>query len=98
MIDWYNLFANALWNFALALALATIGYARWGAKSRGLKLGNLLNLPAWQLPLNLAGVLFCVGLGLTSDPVWEQILWLVLGALFLLQIVLAAISMRSQSP
>ena len=43
MIDWYNLFANALWIFALALALATLGFARWGARMEGEKLKTVLN-------------------------------------------------------
>lgn len=96
MMNWYNLFVSALWIFALALALATISFGRYRARIIGIKLGKLLNRPNWQLPLNLAGVLFCVALGLTSVRLWEQLLWLVLGALFLVQIFLAAISISDQ--
>ncbi|MEA3349508.1 MAG: hypothetical protein U9Q82_02680 [Chloroflexota bacterium] len=86
MINWYNLFANALWIFALALALATLSYARWQARSLGIKRRELLNRPGWQRPLNFAGALFCTGLALTTDVWWEQLLWAILGLLFLLQI------------
>ena len=92
MINWYNLAANSLWIFALALALATISFARWEARSTGAKLGETLNLPGWQTPLNIAGVLFCGGLAATSDVTWERVLWLVLGVLFLVQVVMSRLS------
>ena len=86
MIDWYNLFANSLWILALALALATLGFARWQARMEGEKLKAVLNRAGWQKSLNLAGVIFCAGLALTTDVWWEQLLWAILGLLFLLQI------------
>ena len=89
MIAWYNLFANALWIFALALVLAVLSYARWQAYQDGVKLGAMLNRPGWQMTLNIAGVIFCLGLAAASSKLWEQILWLVMGLLFVLQIGLA---------
>ena len=86
MIDWYNLFANSLWIVALALALATLGFARWQARTEGVKLQAVLNRTGWQNSLNLAGTAFCAGLALTTEVWWEQLLWAVLGILFLLQI------------
>jgi len=94
MIDWYNLFANALWIFALAFALAVIGFARWKASQDSTKLGMVLNQTGWQMALNTAGVVFCLGLAATSNKLWEQILWLVMGLLFVLQIGLAIWSMK----
>ena len=41
------------------------------------------------------GVLFCAGLMLTSDLVWEQGLWAALGALFVLQLIIYARSIQS---
>ena len=86
MIDWYNFFANSLWIFALALALATFSFARWQARMEGVKLKHILDRPAWGNSLNLAGMIFCAGLALTTDVWWEQLLWAILGILFLLQI------------
>jgi len=86
MIDWYNVFANFLWILALSLALATLSFARWEAHMRGEKLKDELNQDRWQLPLNSAGILFCTGLAATSTVLWERILWLILGILFLVQV------------
>jgi hypothetical protein len=94
MIDWYSLFANSLWIVALALALAVISFARWQAYQDDVKLGSVLNRPDWQVPLNIAGVIFCLGLTTTSQKLWEQILWLVMGILFVLQIGLAIWAQR----
>ena len=86
MIDWYILAVNILWIFALALTLATLSFARWQARTEGVKLIAVLNRAGWQMSLNLAGAIFCAGLALTTDVWWEQLLWVILGILFLLQI------------
>ena len=86
MIDFFNLAANSLWIFAFALALATLSFARWEARTEGVKLKAVLNRAGWQNSLNLAGTTFCAGLALTTDVWWEQLLWAILGILFLLQI------------
>lgn len=94
MIDWYNLFANALWILALALALAALGCARWVASLEGEKLKTVLKRAVWQNALNLAGMIFCAGLALTTQVWWEQLLWAVLGVSFALQIALLRFSSR----
>lgn len=86
MIDWYNLVANALWICALALALAVLSFASWEAKVGGERLRVVLSRPRWEFALNLAGALFCIGLAVTSDRIWERALWLVLAGLYLFQI------------
>ena len=94
MIDWYYLSANSLWILALALALATLGFARWEARIRVTKLKEVLNYPRWQISLYVAGVLFSGGLVATSDAFWEQVLTSILGMVFLIQLIFAVISMR----
>ena len=94
MIDWYNLAANALWILALALALTSLSFARWGARMEEEKLKVILNRPSWQISLNLAGTIFCAGLALTSDIWWEQLLWAILGVLFLVQVVISRLSIQ----
>lgn len=86
MIDWLNLAANALWICALALALAVLSFASWEAKVGGERLRIVLSRPRWEFTLNLAGVLFCLGLAATSSKIWERALWLVLAGLYLFQI------------
>lgn len=85
MIDWYFVFSNALWIFALALALATISFARWQAFQEGQKLGQVLDRANWQIPMNISGLVFCLGLAATSARLWERVLWLVMVLLFGIQ-------------
>jgi len=86
MIDWFNFVANALWVFALALALAVLSFSSWEAKVGGERLRVVLSRPRWEFTLNLAGALFCLGLAATSGKIWERVLWLVLAGLYLFQI------------
>jgi len=86
MIDWYNLLMNALWIFASALALATVSYASWQASMLGEKFWRVLGNPGIQVALNIAGLLFCIGLAGTSDVLWQRVLWILLAIGFVLQI------------
>ena len=97
MIDWYNLLANALWIFALALALFVLSFARWEAAQQGEKAGAVLNRPNWQIWLNVAGMLFSLGLAATAQKAWEWGVWLVMAALFGVQIGLLLWSKRISS-
>jgi len=86
MIDWVNLASNALWIFALALALAVFSSAYWKQSVTGERMRVILAKPRWEFSLNLAGTLFCLGLAATSDRLWERILWLILMGLYGAQI------------
>lgn len=83
MIDWVNLAANSLWIVGCAVGLATVSYVSWDASLRRQKTLERLGQPAPQIVLNLAGLLFCLGLATTSQTTLEIILWLVLSVLFL---------------
>jgi aspartyl-tRNA(Asn)/glutamyl-tRNA(Gln) amidotransferase subunit C len=87
MIDWLNLFFNALWIIALSIALATLSYQSWAASENGTRLRDELETPGAQLALNIAGILFCAGLALTSERAWEIAAWALLGLAFLWQII-----------
>jgi hypothetical protein len=89
MIDWGNLAANALWIIGCALALGTVSYASFLASLSGEKLRTRLGNPGMQAAIDLAGVLFCAGLAATSRPIWQMILWAVLGVLFLIQMIVS---------
>jgi hypothetical protein len=88
MIDWFGLFANSLWIFACALALSTLSYGSWKASINKTKLRIYLNGLEYQRAFNFSGILFCIGLALTSDRLLETILWGILAALFLISLIL----------
>jgi hypothetical protein len=88
MIDWYNLVANSLWILALAIALAVVSHASWQAALSHVKLRTCLGQSRYQMFLDLAAVLFCVGMAGTSHHNWEIILWSGLAVLFIAQAVL----------
>lgn len=96
MIDWTNLFFNALWIFALAIGLACLSYASYEASDRSTSMRTEFGRPGVQLFINVAGLLFCVGLAGTSDRTLEIVLWGVLAFLFLIQLVYAAFNARRQ--
>jgi hypothetical protein len=95
MINWYHLAANALWIAASGLALATLSYARWMATAKHQKLGVILGLGNYQLILNIAGVLFGVGLAGTSGTWWEVTLWLIIAVVFAWQVINRIIEWKS---
>jgi hypothetical protein len=82
MIDWFNLFANALWILACAIVLATLSYASWVASLRQENMRKILALPQYQTYMYIAGILFCLGLAGTSNKWWEIVLWLMIAFLF----------------
>lgn len=89
MIDWTNLFFNALWVLGCALALAAVSYAGYRASQQPHGLRRELAARSSQMALFVAGALFCAGLAGTSDRWWEIAAWAVLGVLFALQAALA---------
>lgn len=87
MIDWFNLAANAMWIIGLAIALAVVSHASWQAALHHEKLRSRLAQPGYQIYIDLAAVLFCLGMAATSRRVWEIILWSGLAVLFIAQAV-----------
>ncbi len=88
MIDWMDLGANSLWIVSLAILLAAVSVASWQGSQAGLRVRAVLAKPGYQILLNLAGLLFCAGLALTSPALWERMLWAVLGGFFLIRTVM----------
>jgi len=88
MIDWFNLFANSLWILGCALAFSTLSYASWKASINQQKLRILLNALEYQRAFNFSGILFCIGLALTSERLFETILWGILAILFFISLTL----------
>ena len=89
MIDWFSLAANTLWIFALAILLALVSYASWQASRNHEKISVQLRKPTYQVYIDLAAVMFCLGMAGTSPRAWETILWVGLAVLFIIQAVVA---------
>jgi hypothetical protein len=87
VIDWFNLAANSLWILGAALALAAVSFASWEASLKMVKFRQQLNQPGCQAALNMAGLMFCLGLAGTSSRWWEIVLWLLLSVWFAFQLV-----------
>ena len=95
VIDWTNFGLNALWIIGCAIALATLSYASWAASKTSEKLRIRLMQPQIQLSLNVAGVLFCLGLAGTSSEIWQLVLWILLAIGFFVQAGARFIKARS---
>lgn len=97
MIDWVSVGSNALWILGCAIALATLSYASWEASLYREKLGVRLRRPSYQVSLDLAGLLFSLGLAATSAALWGKGLWLLLAAGFLYQLISLWLHQRRES-
>ncbi|MDO9087387.1 MAG: hypothetical protein Q7U53_14355, partial [Anaerolineaceae bacterium] len=89
-INWNSLISNTIWILALAWLLAVLSMAYWSAQTNNRKLIAELDRPERQMQLNLGGMLFCVGLALVSEQLWQMLILIALGILFLVQLVFAA--------
>lgn len=98
MIDWTNLFANALWILGLSTGLADLSWASWQASATRTRLREQINRPVHQAWINFAGLLFSLGLAATTDRAWELFLWLALALLFLWSTITAILPARPPKP
>ena len=90
LINWNSLISNAIWILALAWLLAVLSMAYWSAQNNNRTLSKELDRPQRQMQLNLGGMLFCVGLALVSDQLWQMLILIALGILFFVQLIFAA--------
>lgn len=74
MIDWFGVFAAALWIAGLALLLALLGLAR-SVPDRSLR--QALAQPEFRAAVAGGIALFAIGLGLTVGDWFERIGWFV---------------------
>lgn len=85
MIDWWNVFTNALWIAGLAVALAFFSYADWSSsrRSEGVVAAakSTVREPGFILGLAIA----CLGAGLGVVEWWRRILWFLLCAGLMLE-------------
>ena len=75
MIDWLNVFTNAIWLVGLAICIATISYADWQAWAAGARLRSLLETPLYALALYSGLLLVGLGAALSTERWWERLAW-----------------------
>jgi hypothetical protein len=95
LINWNSLISNATWIIALAWLLYVISMARWTAINNNRGFSKELDRPLRQAQLNLGGMIFCVGLALVSEQIWQMIMLIALSMLFFIQLFLALRSLKN---
>jgi len=89
MIDWMRLGANLSWILGISLSLAAISIASWEAELLHQGTAERLRKRGTRFSLNLAAVLFCLGLAGLSTEIWTMVIWLVLDLWFIIQSIYA---------
>ncbi len=90
MIDVWSVLTNSLWILGLAILLAVLSWAHWGASLEGVRFRTALGRPEARRVVDLGLVLFCAGLAASNRTWWERILWGLLGVVWLVQGLLKA--------
>jgi len=98
MIDWYNLITNAVWIFGCSIVLATLSYSSWEASTKKSSFKELIQQHKIQIPLNVGGLLFTIGLAGTTQITWQKILWLIFSLIFLIQIIIESLNKNKIQP
>lgn len=78
MVDWAYLLSNSVWLVGLAMLLAGVSLADYARANRPLSLKEAWHFVADNGWVRLGGLLFCAGLGLSSDAWWLKGLWALL--------------------
>jgi purine-cytosine permease-like protein len=81
IMDWVSLAGNSLWVAGCALALAVISGVSGTARPGGFR--EHLGKPLAQMGLSLAFFLISAGQAEVAVPVWEKMIWVLLGLVFL---------------
>ncbi|MEA3309603.1 MAG: hypothetical protein U9Q70_08860 [Chloroflexota bacterium] len=85
MIDWYGVFANALWISGLALLLAVWSMAYYESQRSGRRVRVVWTSAGYRWAGTVGLVLFCGGLTATDERLWAQLLWGLLALAFLVE-------------
>lgn len=85
MIDWRLVGFSSLWILGLALVLAALSLADYDANQQRKRVRAVLREAGYQLTLNAALTLFCLGLLGSVRTWWELVLWVGLALAFAYQ-------------
>jgi hypothetical protein len=88
LIDWPSLARNALWIVGLSVVLAAWSYTSWLAARREVRLRQAIGWPAFEAVTSAGLALFSASLAWGATRSWERLLWIVLAALFLGEVLL----------
>ena len=100
MFTLQELIATTLWIIGLASFLATVSYAWWYGRAKGLGWRLGVRVPRILVPFCVSLELFSIGLamnGITAyqpAPRWEVAVWSVLALLFAIQSVVYGLAGR----
>ncbi len=75
LIDWRMVGSASLWITGLAILLASFGFADYHARGDAVSLREVLRRRGYQVSINVALVLFCLGLMVSTAAWWEAVLW-----------------------
>jgi putative inorganic carbon (HCO3(-)) transporter len=78
MVDWAFVLSNSVWLVGLAILLACASLAGYARSNRRLSLKEAWHSMAGNGWVRLGGLLFCVGMGLSSSTWWVRGLWALL--------------------
>jgi putative inorganic carbon (HCO3(-)) transporter len=78
MIDWPFVLSNSAWLVGLAMLFAGVSLADYTSSNRRLSLKEAWRSMAGNGWVRLGGLLFCAGMGLSSDVWWQKGLWALL--------------------
>jgi mannose/fructose/N-acetylgalactosamine-specific phosphotransferase system component IIC len=78
MIDWQSVLFNSIWILGASLALAVLSITYFKAQSESESVRNTLSDSGLTLALKIAGIIFCLGIAMTSHSWWEITLWIIL--------------------
>lgn len=72
---WATFGRNTLWILGFALILAAFSYAAWSANQDKRPLRQVLIAPATRRASWFGVLLIAIGLALTSNTLWETLIW-----------------------
>jgi len=82
MIDWVSVGFGALWILGLGLVVTALSFANYLASQQKRRFGQVLEMPACRIMIDLGLVFFCLGWTGSVSVVWERIVWAVLALIF----------------
>jgi hypothetical protein len=86
-MDWPDVARGALWILGLSIALAAWSYAYWWARQQQVSLRRVAGMPMFTIPFFTGLALFSAALAWGLESLWLRVVWAVVGAWCLWQVV-----------
>ena len=98
LFDWRMLGFTFLWIIGFAISLLTISFAYYGSHLRRESVRSFFDQPGFQTGLNGGLSLFCLGFAGSSNHWLVIVVFSGIAAWFLVRIIFAIRSLRSERP